>query len=238
MALAIVSERIREEDRSALEKEGFSILPCPRQPLLPAPIADHPDAILAILGESLYCYEGYKNANADFFSALTALRPNLKVIMLPDAPAGAYPRDCAYNLLCLGRQVFYNPKGISPALACACEAEGFLAHAVHQGYAACTVRAIGEGHAITADAGMARALEATGIRVLKIREGGISLPPYAHGFIGGASGCFGGKVYFYGDLHAHPDGAAMEEFIRAAGFSAKSLSAEPLIDLGGMLFIE
>jgi hypothetical protein len=84
----------------------------------------------------------------------------------------------------------------------------------------------------------ARALAAAGIRVLKIREGGISLPPYAHGFIGGASGCFGGTVYFYGDLHTHPDGAAMEDFIGAAGFFAKSLSKEPLIDLGGMLFIE
>ena len=238
MALAIVSEKIREEDRASLEREGFSVLPCPRLPCLPAPIADQPDAILVILGESLYCYEGYKNANADFFSALTALRPNLKVITLPDAPAGAYPRDCAYNLLCLDRQVFYNPKGISPLLARTLEKKGFLAHPVHQGYAACTVRAIGRGHAITADAGMARALEAAGIHVLKIREGGIALPPYAHGFIGGASGCFGGRVYFYGDLRLHPDGEAMEDFIRAAGFSAKSLSKEPLIDLGGMLFIE
>lgn len=238
MALAIVSEKIREEDRAALKSAGFSILPCPRFSNLPAPIADHPDAILAILGERLYCYEGYRNANADFFATLTELRPNLKIIALPDAPAGAYPRDCAYNLLCLGRQIFYNPKGISPALARACEEEGFSAHTVHQGYTACTVRAIGESHAITADAGMTRALAAAGIRVLKIREGGISLPPYAHGFIGGASGYFGGTVYFYGDLHTHPDGAAMEDFIGAAGFFAKSLSKEPLIDLGGMLFIE
>ena len=238
MALAIVSEKIRAEDRAALESAGFSILPCPRHPLLPAPIADHPDAIMAILGENLYCYEGYKNANADFFAALTGICPNLKIIALPDAPEGAYPRDCAYNLLRLGRQVFYNPKGISPALARACGEAGFFAHAVHQGYAACTVCAIGEGRAITADAGMAKALETAGIRVLKIREGGISLPPYAHGFIGGASGFFGGAVYFYGDLQAHPDGDAMEDFIREAGFSAKSLSKKPLIDLGGILFVE
>ena len=238
MALAIVSKKIRKEDRAALEAEGFSVLPCPSLPLLPGPISDHPDAIMAILGENLYCYEGYRNANASFFIALAEHRPNLKIIALPDAPEGAYPRDCAYNVLCLGKQVFYNPKGISPSLADACEAEGFLAHAVHQGYAACTVRAIGKGHAITADAGMAKALEKDGIHVLKIRDGGISLPPYAHGFIGGASGCFGGTVYFYGDFRLHPDGEAMENFIKDAGFSAKSLSKEPLIDLGGILFIE
>ncbi len=238
MAIAIVSERIRATERAALEKEGFTVLICPPSPLLAAPISHHPDALMALLDHRLYCYEGYYRENSSFFDALTALCPHLEIHRLPDAPGRLYPSDCTYNLLRIGRHVFYNPKGLSPLLAEACEKEGFRLHSVHQGYAACTVCAIDGQHAITADIGMAKALMREKISVLKIREGGISLPPYAHGFIGGASGCHGQRVYFFGDISTHPDHHQIMHFLSEAGFAPISLSSEPLCDLGGILFIE
>ena len=238
MALAIVSKNARPQEMAALEAAGFSVLPCPPSPFLPEPIADHPDAILSILGRRIYCYEEYYKENVEFFSALKALCPSATVIPLPDAPKHEYPGDCAYNLLSVSRHVFFNTKGLAPSLAAACEKCGYQIHHVRQGYAACTVRTLGNRHAITADAGMARALEEAGINVLLIREGGISLPPYASGFIGGASGFFKDTAYFFGSLPSHPCGKEIGAFIRAASFSAKSLSDEPLRDFGGILFIE
>lgn len=238
MALAIVSENISALCRAALAKEGFAVHSCPTSQRLPAPIAHHPDMLMAHIGKNLFCHEEYRRGNAPFFSKLSSLLPHIQVIELPDAPGECYPMDCAYNFLRMGGKVFFNPKGFSPALTKNLSACGLRACYTRQGYTACTVRALGARHAITADKGMAAVLTREGISVLTIREGHIILPPYAHGFIGGASGCFGNTVYFFGDYTAHPDANAMQNFAKAAGFRLKSLSTEPLCDLGGILFIE
>lgn len=238
MALAIVSERIKAQEKAALENEGFTVLSCPSSPLLPPPIAHHPDAIMAVLGKELYCYEGYYKENTAFFEVLAAACPHLTVRPLKDAQTSLYPGDCAYNLLSIGRHAFYNPKGLSAALSLACEKDGLISHHVHQGYAACTVCVVGDRLAITADSGMEKALAHEGISVLKIAEGGISLPPYASGFIGGASGCYEKKVYFFGDITKHPSHKEIARFLSEAGFIPVSLSEDPLCDLGGILFIE
>lgn len=238
MALAIVSKKISAPCRTALAKEGFSVLSCPSHKRLPAPIAHHPDMLMARIGKNLFCHEEYRRENAPFFSELSSLCSHIQVIGLPDAPGERYPKDCAYNFLRMGEKAFFNPKGLSPALMQTLSAYGLHACHTHQGYTACTVRALGAHHAITADQGMAAALTREEISVLPIREGHIALPPYAHGFIGGASGCFQNTVYFLGDYTAHPDAEVMRRFADEAGFALKSLSCEPLCDLGGILFIE
>jgi len=238
MPIAIVSEQTSIAHRNALESEGFAVLPCPPSRDLPAPIAHHPDMVMARLGETFFCHEGYFSENGAFFSALSALCPHIRVVGLSDAPGARYPSDCAYNLLKMGERAFFNPKGLSPTLTRILSKNGLYACHTRQGYAACTVCALGERHAITADRGMAAALTREGISVLTIREGHIALVPYAHGFIGGASGCFQSTVYFFGDLASHLDAEAMHCFAGEAGFSLKSLSSEPLCDLGGILFIE
>ena len=238
MAIAIVSRRISAPCRAALEGEGFSVLPCPESKELPPPIAHHPDMIMASILGRIYCHETYIKETEAFFHVLHSLAPHLEVIGLPDAPGASYPTDCAYNLLPMGDKVFYNPKGLSPALSDVLSKNELRACHTRQGYTACTVRALGAHHAITADAGMAAALMREGISALTIEEGHIALPPYAHGFIGGASGCFHKTAYFFGDIKKHPDHRAIERFSREAGFSMRSLSDAPLCDLGGILFIE
>jgi hypothetical protein len=85
--------------------------------------------------------------------------------------------------------------------------------------------------------GIANKLRNLGVNVLLIEPGHISLPPYEYGFIGGASGVCGDKVYFLGNIKLHPDGERMEKFIRDAGLIPVNLSDEPLVDLGGLMFI-
>ena len=238
MPIAIVSEKANAEIRAALMREGFSVFSCPASSRLSAPIAHHPDMLMAILGKTVFCHENYRRENAVFFSSLMALRPESQIVGLPDAPEKTYPKDCAYNLLRMGERVFFNPQGLSPSLAYICREKGLLACHTRQGYAACTVRALGHDHAITADRGMAKILRREGICVLTVGEHGIALPPYANGFIGGASGCFGNTVYFFGKIETHPDYGAIRSFAIDAGFVLKSLSEEPLHDLGGILFIE
>ena len=238
MKCAIVSERITASQRAGLEDEGFLVLPCPVCDLLPAPISHHPDSLLARIKDRILCYEGYKKENDPFFRTLHALCPKISVQGLPDAPGALYPEDCRYNLLCTQKTAFYNPAGLSVSLIQVIGACGYQSVPTKQGYTACSVLMLDDRHAITADEGMVRALSRRGVSVLRIASGDILLPPYSCGFIGGASGVYKDKVYFYGDITAHPSYSEMRRFSDAAGFSLCPLSNEPLSDLGGILFLE
>jgi hypothetical protein len=94
-----------------------------------------------------------------------------------------------------------------------------------------------EENAITADEGIYRALREISVNALLIKPGHISLPPYSYGFIGGASGVDTDKVFFLGDFSSHPDKEKMQDFIENLGMKIISLSDEPLMDLGGLMFI-
>ena len=85
---------------------------------------------------------------------------------------------------------------------------------------------------------MSRALSNCGIKVTKIQNGAIALPPYEYGFIGGAAGVFKDKVYFSGNVERHPDGKRIIDAITGEGFVPISLSDEPLADVGRIIFIE
>ena len=84
---------------------------------------------------------------------------------------------------------------------------------------------------------MAITLEKNGVNVTLISNGGISLPPYDYGFIGGASGVIGKNVFFFGDISKHPDCKKICSAIENAGYTPVSLSDEELTDLGGIIAI-
>ncbi len=238
MAVAIISEKTSPACREALRAQGYSILLCPSAKALSAPLAYHPDMQMARLGSRILCGEDFFLENRDFFSALGKLCKNAEVTPLPDCIGARYPADCAYNLLVMGDAVFYNPKSIAPSLLGIADALGYRLYPTKQGYAACTVCALGAHRAITADEGMAEALSLAGIEVLKIESRGIALPPYEYGFIGGASGVHERNVFFHGRIESHPSYAKMKDFAKEGGYSLVSLSDERLCDLGGILFIE
>ena len=233
MAIAIVSPRICDECRAALAAEGFSVRLCPESDALPAPICHHPDSLMAHFSGRLFCPTDYYNKNTAFFSSL-----GYPVHTVEERHGGAYPEDCAFNLLTLGKNAFFHPRALPTAIKDALHGLGYRALPTRQGYAACSVCRVDGTHAITADMGMARVLKKAGVTVLSIEEGGILLPPYAHGFIGGASGVYGNRVYFFGDIKKHPSYAAIEDFLGRAGFTPVSLSGGPLRDLGGILFLQ
>ena len=236
--IAIVSEKTSPACLQTLRARGYTPILCPQGKRTAPPLAYHPDMHLASLGGRIFCGEDFFLENRDFFRSLHSFGKAPEIIPLPDRSGECYPADCAYNLLTVGDAVFYNPKSIAPSLLSAAEALGYRLFPTRQGYAACTVLPLGAHYAITADAGMEKALPRAGIEVLKISEGSIALPPYAHGFIGGCGGTHGNAAYFYGDIRRHPDFEAMQSFATKAGFSLIPLSEEPLCDLGGILFIE
>ena len=238
MKIALTDERISEKCERGLMLRGFRVLKMPRYPALSEPMAAHPDMVMFSHKKRIITTADYCELCDFTFFELSSMVSGISFTVTADRTEAVYPGDCIFNALVIGDRIFLKTDTASRAVVEYAKRAGLKIVSVKQGYPACTVLALGDRAAITADRGMAEAMRGEGIEVTLIEDGGIILPPYEYGFIGGASGSFGNTVYFLGDIHSHP---SAERIIRAAamaGFSCESLSDEPLSDLGGIVFYE
>ena len=236
MKLLIVDKRISSKCEHALEKEGFYLIKLPPDPNLGEAVSSHPDTVLFHADGEIITTADYCDFAAYIFSDIRELKPDMRISFSADKRTDKYPADCIMNALVIGRRIFAKADTLSKSILKFAKNGGYEIVHTNQGYPACTVLAFGNS-AITADEGMASLLRENGIRVTLISKGGISLPPYDYGFIGGASGVVGRKIYFFGDLNSHPDSAVIRKAIEEEGFIPVSLSDERLRDLGGMILL-
>ena len=238
MKIALTDERISERCERGLMLRGFRVLKMPRAVGLPRATESHPDMVMfshekRIITSADYC------DTADFvFWELSSYISGISFTVTADTHAPLYPKDAIFNALVIGDKMFAKTDTVSRAVTEYARAKSLKLVRVNQGYPACTVLPLGDSAAITADRGMAAAMRAEGISVTLIEDGGVILPPYDYGFIGGAAGVFGNTVYFLGDIDTHPSADAIKRAIHAAGMSCESLSDEPLLDLGRIVFYE
>jgi hypothetical protein len=159
--------------------------------------------------------------------------PNVKMTFTDDKVGNSYPNDAVYNALVMGDKLFARMDSLSAEIK-TCDLKLIN---TKQGYPACTTLKLNESTAITSDVGTARIMSEIGISVTLIENGDITLPPYEYGFVGGASGVYKDTVFFLGDVMTHRDKDKILSAISLAGMKARSLSDEPLCDLGGIIFI-
>ncbi len=218
-----IGSTVSEKQKDTLEKlhVPFSVLP--PEPSLALPLGAHPDILaVTVCGRT-------------FSAGKTA-----KVLGCTDTGetfGKAYPKDVLFNGFTLGNRLFCNKKAFSKVVQAYALACGMEIVDVRQGYAKCSTLVLGDKQIITADRGIAKAAEPF-CEVLCIREGGISLAPYAYGFIGGASFILENTVYFFGNIDTHTDAASIRACIEKNGYRAVSLSDEPLCDCGGAIIKE
>ncbi|MBE7021898.1 MAG: hypothetical protein E7414_01600 [Ruminococcaceae bacterium] len=231
--LYIADNRYYEEIHKAFGT-GRVILPSACCPSLSAPISCHPDMVLYPAGRgTVVCspevYAYYSGILSSYGVKLVQGKAHL---------GGCYPDDIAYNVLEAGSTAFALWEK-TDAIVCEKAAQrGLQRVRVAQGYARCSSLAIGNG-LISADPSICAAAEAAGLSVLAIRPGGICLPGYDYGFIGGASGVLeNGSVAFFGDLSLHPEGERIRSFIKAQGAETKEICGKPLTDVGTILRID
>lgn len=147
-----------------------------------------------------------------------------------------YPRDVALNVLRLGRYAFGRRDAACSKLLEHLYSRGITFVDVRQGYAKCSVCVVSETAAITADTGLASAMERVGVDVLRIAPGGVELDGYDTGFIGGATGLLASDVLaFTGRLESHPDATRIREFLAAKNVRPLELTEAPLFDVGSVL---
>ncbi|NPV00102.1 MAG: hypothetical protein HPY53_01855 [Brevinematales bacterium] len=109
---------------------------------------------------------------------------------------------------------------------------------VQQGYTRCSLLPLGGGRFITSDRGIEKMLTGAGFDVLYVSPEGVALDGFPHGFIGGAMGCYGGRVFLAGSADSIPEGETLRRFIRGAGCELNEINGGVIRDLGGILFID
>lgn len=234
--LAVFGEGLSEKCRASLVSLGFNTLPLPRFDALGSGVASHADLMIFILDDKVFCYGDYVSKHEKIQERL--IEYGYKIIRVGDTAGDEYPRDVALNCLPLGDHLLAKLDATADSILEYATACSMTPVNINQGYARCCACPVSEDAVITADPSISRAARECGIDVLDIRAGGVALEGYPYGFIGGACGTFGDKVYFAGDLSLHPDGERIADFCRAHSKDTVSLSDEPLCDVGSIFFID
>lgn len=235
--VAIVDRRIPGECERALLLRGFRVITLPPSSKLGEAVASHTDMLLAKLGTNLvtsaeYCEEALPQLSEIYDYT------RMKLHFASESFDWEYPGDAIFNILVMGKRIYARERSMSAYLKALAKELGYEIRNVAQGYPACTVLKLSDDAVITADAGMAKALTADGVRVYRIAEGGITLSPYPYGFIGGAGGVSDGSVYFFGDMRGHPSWSVIKSAIEDEGLVPVMLGSDIPIDLGGIIFAE
>ncbi len=237
MKAVICDGRISPKMERTLEKYGYFVIKLPRCESLPEAISSHPDSLIFRLGNIFLTTCDFGERAAYVFSDLREFSADSRIFFIDEPLGKSHPEDSRLNAISFGKNLIVNTKTISGQILEIAEKEGFFPQNVNQSYPNCSILKLNEENAITADKGIYKKLTSLGINTMLIESGGISLPPYEYGFIGGASGVDGNRVFFLGNLDLHPSADEIKEFISGLGMKAISLSDEPLSDLGGLMFI-
>ena len=224
--LAYLNQNADKKIFDSLERAGVDAFPLAPFSALSDPVSAHADMLICAVGDKLFIPSGYH------------LESKCRQIIETDDGLGKkYPNDISLNIAIVGNNAFCNTKYASKTVIGYLEKEGYAIHHVNQGYAHCSTCIVDNGAIITADEGIYRTARENGLDALLIFEGHISLPPYSHGFIGGAMGSTDDAVYFCGSLKYHPSGKEIRSFIEERGKAVIELCESPLMDIGGILFV-
>ena len=234
--VALIDERIGEKSLNALNNLGFETILIPCSPSLQAGVASHTDMIIFIGFGRLFCHASYYNDNRELIEAI-AKKARLTVYLTDEEWSQNYPHDVLFNACLVGKYLICNERTVSRSILDAAISSGAIVINVAQGYTKCSICIVSENAIITSDKKIAEKCTESGLDVLLIREGHISLPPYDFGFIGGTSGTCQNAVYFCGSLSSHPDGNAIRDFCLKHEKKAVCLSSDTLQDVGTIFFI-
>ncbi len=235
--VAIVDKRIPHECERALMLRGFRVITLPPSSRLPVALASHTDMLICRLGDDYITSADYlEEAPFGIQEIYDLLHPRFH--FTADLFGAEYPRDAIFNCLSFGNRLFCKADTVSGYVLDLARNNGYEVVRTKQGYPACTVLKLNDEAAITADRGMSKLLLQYGIRVYEIKDGGIMLPPYEYGFIGGAGGVYVGNIYFVGDVTKHPSYEVIKRAAEGEGLGIISLGTTALLDVGGILFAE
>ncbi len=236
MKYALVDCRISKQCLSGLREFADELILLPPHTALDAPVASHPDMLIWTYGNKIITYKDYGEIAKPQLDKLRAA--GFEVLLASEQAEGHYPRDVYLNCALVGKHIICRARSTSQSIKTLAERQGLTLVNTNQGYAKCSCAVVSERALITADCSIYGSALSAGLDALLVREGGVHLEGYPHGFIGGATGLADDALLFCGNLDTHPDADRIREFCRKHGKRALSLSDEPLEDLGTVFVLK
>lgn len=194
-------------------------------------IADHPDVSLHPINEELFVCDPFLY---DYYQPI--LKPyKIDLITGEKSVSKLYPWDCIYNVSRLGPYYIHNfstDKILSNYLI----KYGFEKIVVNQGYSKCSSLILNYDTIVTSDMGLYKALKPYPLNVELFPYGGVSLPGYDTGFLGGSAGMVSeDELILFGDIKKFK--FAKELLIILDKYSIKLLCPleEDVRDLGSLI---
>lgn len=231
-AFCVISGETPPQIRDRLSREFDEVIPLPPDNTVSAPVSCHPDMIFAVLDDRLFVHESYYAANSDVVSKIASLG-GFTVCTSDGVRTPHYPNDVAFNVALWRDTVICRHDVTCPQLLEYANMHGYRVVSVKQGYAGCSCLVTDEA-VLTFDCGIARVLESENISCVLMEGGGVSLPGYDCGFLGGAGGYYNKTIYIFGNADTLPCGKKLCEF----GQRTVSLSSSPVVDYGGIKIFE
>ncbi|MEE0968230.1 MAG: hypothetical protein U0M06_02515 [Clostridia bacterium] len=235
MKIAVCDIRISKSAVKALESHADRVLLLPPFTSLSEPVSSHPDMLMFPFEN-----ENMILTHAQYADKLKTVigSYDLQIVPIPEIAGDKYPNDIMLNAVIFGKHLFGRLPYLSSSLISLADKSGFIKHDVRQGYTKCSVCKVSDNAMITSDPSIASVADSVGIDVLIISDGGVELPPYSHGFIGGASGSDGENVFFCGDIKTHQNGKEITDFCIKHKKKPVSLSQDRLYDVGTIFFLD
>lgn len=217
---------------SAVPIEGVNCICPPEIPCLPASMQRHADLQICHLGGKYILaapevFPFYEKQLSPFGFSVLCGETHIQ---------STYPGDAAYTVARIGNAAIHNPEITDPVALRFFKKHDISFIPVRQGYAKCAIVPVDETSFITADHGIARAARKAGFSVLEILPGGVKLPGFLYGFLGGAAGKTAPDTLFCtGKISTHPSYSKIEKFLHERGIKIEEGSIPISIDIGSVL---
>lgn len=228
MKYVIVAENFPEDSAEKLKKYGEVVRTRANKNILKG-LDTHPDILTHPLPS------GELVVDRDNFEYYKKIFPDKKVIPSNSILEKEYPRDVALNAFTFKNYFIHNLKCTDKVLLDYYKNSGYEMIDIKQGYAKCSCL-VTEDFIITSDGGIYDSLKDF-IPIYKINHGEIKLENFNYGFIGGASGTLGKKIFFTGDLSHHSSYEEILKIIKKYDYEIEILSKDPIEDFGSIYFI-
>ncbi|AKC63958.1 Uncharacterised protein [Clostridium sporogenes] len=233
MKIALVDNRISNEEKNNLEKRNIKVILCPSTSLLYPAVCGHPDMLLHIIDNKNIIL--HKNIDKKFVESLKNLEIN--IILSNNSLRDKYPKDIILNALNIGNIFMHKLNYTDPNLISLVNHKKLLN--INQGYAKCSTAIVSENAVMTSDMKIGKILKENNIDVLLLPPGDIILPSLDYGFIGGTCGLLDNNTLaFYGDLDMYKYGNEVLSFLRKHNVEPIFLSKSKLIDRGSIFCID
>lgn len=228
MNYVILAENFPQEAAEKLKKYGKVVRTKSNKNILKG-LDSHTDILLHPLPN------GELVVDRDNLEYYKNIFPDKKIFPSHSILSKEYPKDIPLNAFSFKNYFIHNLKFTDKVLLDYYKNSGYELINIKQGYAKCSCL-VTEDFIITSDGGIYESLKDF-IPIYKINHGGIKLKNFNYGFIGGATGVLGKKIFFTGDFSHHSSHEEILKIIKKYNYEIETLSKDLIEDFGTIYFI-